>query len=687
MFNNYQFFYRISIYYKSVKIAYFLGFFASNYLYSHFNICRIIINNIKGGDNLNRKILLFTILIVFISINVVSASDNSTDSPSISDVVLNTSDADLLGEDLVYNATLSDNNNAPLANQTLIFSVNGINYTRNTNLDGIAFLNIHLNDGIYDISTIFKDVNGSELINTNTIYVSHSEGTLIKDNLSGAEIQKIIDNAKEGDSLIFAGSTYSDVSVVVNKPLNIISIVKSVLKGNSNAPVIKVNSNNVNISNFVISSGSEGIYLDNADNSIISYNEIINNRNGIDVLNSKNVSIVYNVISNSRNNGVYLKNSADTNISANTFTNNYEGIYFDSDVVGTQIVSNYMSKSGNNAVNFAKSGSHTNMSYNVLEYNNNGIFFDMVGDEDINVEFNSIQRNYENGIYFGEHYRKSDEDGLLGIGNNSIVYNEGFNILARDSSYLNIKIKENYIASDNPSFNGVCEKIKFSKFHLSVSQVNGNTLFVSVQGIKTDTILRVSYNGGKNWKTVSLVNGQATLNIANDDGNVVLDYYEQDTYYQYQLENYIPPEKPVTPTNPEQTEPTNSSDNSGEGNGNNPGQGEQVEGNGTASNPDSGSSQPQSNVANSNNAIEDVSSQSVESSSSQAASQPVSSDSSAQSSSQQQDKPKSVVKSLMIDEEVVRIAGLSFIILLIIAVIGLYYRDDVQYMLNKRNGR
>jgi parallel beta-helix repeat protein len=555
----------------------------------------------------------------------------------------------------VYNASLNSINNTPLANQTLIFSVNGINYTRTTNLDGIVFLNINLNDGIYSISTIFKDVRGNELINTNKIYVCHTEGTLIKDNLSGSEIQRIIDSANADDTLIFAGDTYRDVSITVNKPLNIISIVKSQLIGNSKSPVIRVNSDNVNISNFVISSGSEGVLLDNANNVKISFNDIINNYRGI-----------------------YLKDSSNTNISGNTIKDNYDGIYFDRNVVGTQIFSNYMTGSENNAVYFAKSGSHTNMTYNILEYNENGIFFDMVGDEDINIQYNTIQRNNDNGINFGENYRKTDEEnGVLAIGNNAIIYNRGFNILARDSAYNSIKIGDNYVASDNPRFNKVCERIKFNKFTMTVSQINGNTLSVTVNGIKTDAMLRVSYNGGKNWKTVSLVNGQATLDISNEDGRVVFDYFaEENDNYEYQMVDYVPPTpSPVTPTNPDNTNPSESTNPSGNS------QSEKTEGNGTSTNPSSGSSQPQSNVANSNTPIEDASSQSVESSSSQAASQAVSSDGASQSESKE-----SVAKVLSIDEEVVRIAGLSFIVLLIIAVIGLYYKDDIEYMLNKRNG-
>ena len=652
---------------------------------------------IKGGDNLNKKMLLISILIVFISINFASAADNVTNSPAVSDVILNTSDADLLGDNLVYNATINSHGNASLENQTIIFSVNGINYTKLTNVDGTAFININLNDGIYPISTTFIDVNNDTLVNNNIIYVSNSDGTLIKDSLSGFEIQKIIDDAKDGDTLIFAGSNYDDVSININKSLNIISIVKSVFKGNSNSPAIQITADNVNISNLVVSSASIGILIDNANDVKVSNSNIIDNVDGIRILNSNDALIFNNNITKSKNNGIYLKNSQNTNISYNTFLDNYDAVYFDSDVSETQIYSNYFSKTQNNAINLAKSGSHTNISYNVLEKNENGIFIDMYGDEDLNIEYNTIQRNYDNGIYFGENYRKASDDGVLNIGNNSIVYNDGFNILARDSIYTKINLNTNWVASDNPRFNGVCEKLKFPKYRLNVNQVDGNTLSVSVDGIKTSSVLRVSYNGGKNWKTVTLVDGQASLAISNADGNVMFDYYEQNFKYEYQMEDYVPPtpENPVNPVTPAEPvdpvtpEDNDSPENPSESNGNGTNsQSEKIEGNGTTSNPNSGSSQGQSasNVDNSNNAIEDASSQSSESSSSQAASQTVSSASSPQSVSKQiSDPSESIAKVLNIDEEVVRIAGMGFILLLIIAVIAVYYRDDVKYMLNKRN--
>ena len=172
-------------------------------------------------------------------------------------------------------------------------------------------MNINLEDGIYPISTAYVDSNNQKLINNNTIYVSHNEGTLIKDNLSGNDIQKIIDDANSGDTLIFAGSTYNNVAINVEKSLNIISIVKSVFNGNSKSPVISVKSDDV------ISRGSDGIAIENSNNVEVSFNDIVNNYNGI-----------------------YLKNSNNANISANNLLSNYNGIYLDENVLDTQIISN-----------------------------------------------------------------------------------------------------------------------------------------------------------------------------------------------------------------------------------------------------------------------------------------------------------------------------------------------------------
>ncbi len=57
-----------------------------------------------------------------------------------------------------YGVTLIGGNNKPLAGKTVIFSVNGIDYTKTTKEDGSASLSINLEPGTYPISVRFSDI-------------------------------------------------------------------------------------------------------------------------------------------------------------------------------------------------------------------------------------------------------------------------------------------------------------------------------------------------------------------------------------------------------------------------------------------------------------------------------------------------------------------------------------------------
>ena len=72
-----------------------------------------------------------------------------------------TSEGDMIkyyGVSESYNVTLTSNN-TPLANKSIIFTINNINYTHHTDIDGITRLNINLPCGNYTITTTF---NGDE---------------------------------------------------------------------------------------------------------------------------------------------------------------------------------------------------------------------------------------------------------------------------------------------------------------------------------------------------------------------------------------------------------------------------------------------------------------------------------------------------------------------------------------------
>ena len=60
-------------------------------------------------------------------------------------------------DESAFNATTLDGEGNPLANQTVLFNVNGVFYNRTTGNDGVASLTINLNKGNYIITSIWDD--------------------------------------------------------------------------------------------------------------------------------------------------------------------------------------------------------------------------------------------------------------------------------------------------------------------------------------------------------------------------------------------------------------------------------------------------------------------------------------------------------------------------------------------------
>lgn len=202
----------------------------------------------KGGENIVKKVFFISILILFLTINIVAAEDSNNATVDVANesqaenvvlqdieidyVQLNTSDASVFSKDEAYNATLTYDDGTPVFNKTITFDINGVKYNRVTDNHGVASLNIRLNQGTYVISTSFTDSYDRILSNNNYVYVSDVKGTIIPEGLSNIEIQKVIDSANAGDNIIFAGKNYDNVSLTIsNNPVNIYSSVKSTLNG------------------------------------------------------------------------------------------------------------------------------------------------------------------------------------------------------------------------------------------------------------------------------------------------------------------------------------------------------------------------------------------------------------------------------------------------------------------------
>ena len=619
-------------------------------------------------------------------------AENITDDINIDstdNINLETTDKIIFSDNHHYSATLSYKNQTPCSNQSLIFSVNNVNYTRITNDKGVADININLPVGVYPIYTIFNNTNNQTLMNNNTIHVSDISGTIISDNMTNDEIQSIFDLATANETIIFTGDKYENIALNISKnPLNILAIMKTVLIGNNINPIFTVESTDTKISNFIMTKGNGAVFIKNSHNISIENNIMLDNVYGISIEKSNNVNIFRNNISNSLENAIILKKALNTNISSNFIMNNYDGIYFDDGVEYTNIENNNITESKHYGVNLDKSGDTSNIKYNIISNNENGINIDCVGDVNLIIEFNTISSNFNNGINIDSNYRKSNEKSALAISNNSIIYNSNFNILGRYSIYDYIQMGDNWIASTDPSQNRVCEKIKFNKMVMNVEQIDSNTLSLNVDGIITPFKLLVSYNGGKNWQGVTFVNGHATIHMSNADGNIVMQYYNDKSPYQYQLDDYVPYVDSATQNSSSQSDPQDSSSQ------NNPSDLSPVD-----NIPNDSSSQ--TNGTNYNNNFDNSYTSNPGSSSNdllisncgETLSGSVSSYETSENirdvdSNSHSSRSQSVAKSINFENDnIVRISGISVLLFIIILIIGLYYMDDIKFMLNRKNGQ
>lgn len=648
-------------------------------------------NSLKGGENIVKKVFFISILILFLAINIVAAEDSDNvaadayaksqvenvvlQNIEIDNVRLNTSDVSVFSKGEFYNATLTYDDGTPVFNKTITFDVNGVKYNKVTNNLGIASLSIRLNQGTYVISTSFTDSYDRILTHYNYVYVSDVKGTVIPEGLSNIEIQKILDSANAGDNIIFAGKNYENISLAISKnPVNIYSSVKSTLNGNSKSPVFTIESSKAAgtvIYNLIIQNGSEGILLKGTNNITVLNNDITKNSRGISVIGTDKSNIIGNLISNSKSFGIYLKDSTNTLIYSNCITKGGNGIYFDNGVKYTTIEHNQISYNKGYGINLHGSGPYTNITDNNVSNNDYGINIDCKGDSELYITNNAIHNN-DVGLNIGENYVRSDEDGLTGVGYNFIGLNNEFNIAAKENdNYSAFKMGPVLTDGNDEPFIKICNKIKTEFLSFDVKQIDKGSILVSVDSKITTAIpWKVSVNNGGNWGYMELNNGNGILHVNNGDGIVKFGYYGssgQETYKLSDYEAYIKPNYPVPPFNP-----TNQNTN----------------GNGTSSNTQQGQGSVTTSGGSNDGSLSVAGANSVSASSAQSsASASDSGSSDGASSSASASSSQSVAKVIDIDEEVVRIAGISILILLIIAVIALYYRNDIKSMIEKKNGK
>lgn len=270
--------------------------------------------------------------------------------------------------------------------------------------------------------------------------------------MKNSDIQNLINNAKSGDTIKFNGGNYQNVSLVINKKLNLVSTKDSVLYGNNSADtdgkttfvfyftnkssgsvfsgfniktstdyaVILNNVKNVNMANNNISGGDKGsIYIDGSSSVNLTKNTIKNSGgNGVTIISSKATTLYNNLITNNKGDGVSVLNSQKTNLTLNR-------IFY----------------SGLNAITL--NSSENTMVHNNSLNNNNGNGIDLYNTETTNITGNNITYNKFNGVLF-EGYTK-----FTYVSYNYFIHN--LNGIYLDSTSYGDIIVSNFIAKSYKS--------------------------------------------------------------------------------------------------------------------------------------------------------------------------------------------------------------------------------------------
>ncbi|MBA1342732.1 MAG: Halolysin [ANME-2 cluster archaeon] len=153
-------------------------------------------------------------------------------------------------------------------------------------------------------------------------------------NASGAPIQDAVDNASSGDTICVAAGSYNENVDVETDHLTIQSengsVSTIVQAANSGNHVFEVIANYVNISGFNVTGATgtsrAGIYLNGADQCNISDNTASGNWDGIYLKFSNDNILLNNTASNNDNYGIELYDSSD-NLIYNNYWSNTNNVY------------------------------------------------------------------------------------------------------------------------------------------------------------------------------------------------------------------------------------------------------------------------------------------------------------------------------------------------------------------------
>jgi parallel beta-helix repeat protein len=140
-------------------------------------------------------------------------------------------------------------------------------------------------------------------------------------------IQEAINQANPGDTIQVSSGTYHE-NLFINKTLTLLGEdrANTIINGSRCETVIQVNLTTVRINGFTIKGGSNGIVLEECNNSVIKENNVNCTSAGIWLLHSNNNTVSDNIVTDSCWFGIVLcGHSSNNTIILNTIRDNAQG--------------------------------------------------------------------------------------------------------------------------------------------------------------------------------------------------------------------------------------------------------------------------------------------------------------------------------------------------------------------------
>ena len=297
-----------------------------------------------------------------------------------------------------------------------------------------------------------SSVSAVSIEDNNMTSLSYGSNTYqnIANDISNDEIQSKFDNAKDGDTFVFTDKEYNDISLVVDKKLNILSKNASIVYSSDKLTdkardlgldktfgfyfTSKSAGSGLSGITIVAYNSDCGVIVDNTKNVLVKDNLIVGGKNCILVKNSDKITVLGNDISKASQNGLQLKDVKNSSVSKNMISYNGLSGIETSNIYYCNITNNTVHHNNLNGISTFNKSSHTLINRNNVFENTNGIYVNSTSSNDV-VKTNSLTNNRKdprssmggfetgNGFLLGSGFKSSGST-ILKVEYNYLAHNE-----------------------------------------------------------------------------------------------------------------------------------------------------------------------------------------------------------------------------------------------------------------------